>query len=517
MSSFQHENNSDKSPEVNLPILARDSSDYDTSGLLSPYRAAPQRMQSAAKIAASHTSSRMSIERYLSAPLEQEPASVPAINAALRKQKSQSRISRPLAAVLRHSRGSSYDANSDGRRTFYTSGSAAESTGTSYSFVSRAAHHQRSDSHPAVPDVPKFDSHDSQHSLDLPRDTLTSPERFTFSPPVEPEPWTPQDQTEMVLPGYSPDKIFNYRSKAGEEIAHLQEKAKASEERMRRQKAQREVAVMPRRDITDEMAYQRVAEKPKLAWVLGADTQDAKSIRRPKSSGSLATSAADDASGRPSIETLAEVANKIPMRRRSKSHGALDERIRQVANERRQAVADYRAFKRVKYYCTFCQKRFNGQLEWMRHEQTFHMPEELWVCCPRTGEFPTRCPFCAKNDPSPSHLADHNYLACQERPLSERTFSRKDMFLQHVTHEHSISQQQKPARLAELLDAWRHPSPLKQGHQALHCGFCGLDFATYNDRTEHIAGHFMAGVDMMSWWATRISHEVAEPDPSRNP
>jgi hypothetical protein len=27
----------------------------------------------------------------------------------------------------------------------------------------------------------------------------------------------------------------------------------------------------------------------------------------------------------------------------------------------------------------------------------------------------------------------------------------------------------------------------------------------------------MTGVDMMSWWATRISHEVAEPDQSRNP
>jgi hypothetical protein len=511
MSLSQDENTSEKSTEVNLPILARESSDCDTCEPLSPYRDAPQRIQGAARIAASQTSSRMSIERYLSAPLEQEPASVPAINAALKKHKSQSRIPRPLAAVLRHSRGSSYDANSDGRRTFYTSGSAAGSTSTSYSFVSRAAHHQRSESHPAVPDVPKFDS------LDLPQDTLTSPERFTFSPPTEPEPWTPQDQTEMILPGYSPDKIVDYKSKAGEEIARIQEKAKVLEERMRRQKAQREVAVMPRRDITDEMAYQRVAEKPKLAWVLGADTQDAQSIRRPKSSGSLATSAADDASGRPSIETLAEVTNKIPMRRRSKSHGALDERTRQVTAERRQAVADYRAFKRVKYYCTFCQKRFNGQLEWMRHEQTFHMPEELWVCCPRTGEFPGRCPFCAKNDPSPSHLADHNYLSCQERPLSERTFSRKDLFLQHVANEHSISQRQKPARLAELLDAWRHPSPLKQGHQALHCGFCGLDFDTYNDRTEHIAGHFMAGVDMMSWWTTRISHEVAEPEQSRNP
>lgn len=478
---------------------------------------APDRVKGAARIAASHTSSRMSIERYLSAPLEQEPASVPAINAALRKHKSQSRIPRPLGALLRHSRDSSSEVNSEGRRTFYTSGSAPDSTGTSYSVTSRAAHHQRSDSHTAAPDIPDVPNMPKFDILDLARDMVSSPDRPTTSKTVETEKWTEQEQMEMVMPGYSPDKRIDYKAKAGEEIAQIQQKAKILEDRMRRYKAEREAAIIPSRYITDEMAYERVVEKPKLAWVLGADIEDAQSIKRPKSSGNLALSSADDVPGRPSTETLVEGNSRFTAPRRSKSNGALDEGARQATTEKRHVAVEHRSTKRVRYYCTFCQKRFNGQLEWMRHEQTYHMPEELWVCCPRTGEFPSRCPFCAKSDPSPSHLADHNYLSCQERPLSERTFSHKDFFLQHVSHEHKIGLGEKPARLAELLEAWRHPVPLKQGHQALHCGFCGLDFATYNDRTEHVAGHFQAGLDMMSWWTARISHEIAEPEMSRNP
>ena len=286
---------------------------------------------------------------------------------------------------------------------------------------------------------------------------------------------------------------------------------------MRRYRTERAGTTVSRREITDEMAYERVAEKPKLAWVLGADLQDTKSIRRPKSSGSLAVSTTGEMSARPSTETLVEGNTKRALRRRSKSNGALDERARQSTVGKPQATVERKPSKRIKFYCTFCQKRFLSRVDWMRHEQTFHMPEELWVCCPRTGEFPNRCPFCAKTDPSPSHLADHNYMTCQERPLSERTFSHKDFFLQHVSHEHKISLTEKPVRLAELLEAWRHPLPLKQGHQALHCGFCGLDFATYRERTEHVAGHFMAGLDMMSWWTGRISHEVVIPEMSRNP
>lgn len=140
------------------------------------------------------------------------------------------------------------------------------------------------------------------------------------------------------------------------------------------------------------------------------------------------------------------------------------------------------------------------------------MPEELWVCCPRIGESLEQCPFCAQNNPSSSHLDDHNYFTCLKKSLSERTFDRKDHFLQHIAQEHNVSAGQKPLRLTQLAEAWRRPLPLKEGHQALHCGFCGQRFSTYAERTDHVTGHFMKGIDMMSWWSERISHPVMPPE-----
>ncbi|KAF2468077.1 uncharacterized protein BDR25DRAFT_344393 [Lindgomyces ingoldianus] len=501
-----------------LPIQRHDSAEVDEI-----WRATPPmttRMESAARIAASKTSSRMSIERYLSAPLEDEPASVPAIDAALKNQTSRNRGTQ-LPTILRrtHSRESSLDANSDGRRTFYTSGSAAESTATSHSAasrkVNRSNHHHRSKTHPRVPELPKLITSGLEDATDK------SPERPTTSGTVDVEK-TWAEQMDNFLPGYEEARRSEYRTKAEQEIAQIQEKAKQLEEKMRRYRAERESPASPPSRVTDEMAYAQMAARPKLAWILGGDISDAKSIERPKSSGSVLVSSPEDARSpedipeRPSTSgTMVETApGKIP--RRTRSHGALDERPRKAHADKRNAMLyERKPTRRPKFYCTFCQKRFHSRLEWVRHEQTLHMPEELWVCCPRIGEFPERCPFCAKSHPSPSHLADHNYLSCQEKPLSERTFSRKDHFLQHISQVHKVNTWQKPLRLTELLEAWRHPLPLKDGHQALHCGFCGQTFTTYAERTEHVSGHFLEGLDMMSWWNGRVNHDIDQLNSSR--
>lgn len=136
------------------------------------------------------------------------------------------------------------------------------------------------------------------------------------------------------------------------------------------------------------------------------------------------------------------------------------------------------------------------------------MPGELWVCCPSIEDTSRRCPFCAESSPSRSHLKDHSFFACHQKPMPERTFDRKDHFLQHVAQTHNLSADQKPIRLTELSEAWRRPLNLSQGHQALHCGFCGMMFSSYQQRTEHVSRHFMAGMDMISWWNSRMSHEI---------
>ncbi|CAO2656759.1 Nn.00g055620.m01.CDS01 [Neocucurbitaria sp. VM-36] len=487
--------------EATLPVQRYESIEVDE--IISPMRLLPpiSKRKNAARISAPSISSRMSMDRYLNAPLSDEPASVPAITAALKKQASHSSLARAAQAInLHHSRETSADANSDGRQTFFTTGSAPETVDTSYTTHLKMVP-QRKVPQTTVAIPTTLQRQDSQLS------GVSSPERPTTSATVGPvdmaKNWA--EQMEKYMPGYSPDKRIDYRAKAEEEIARIQEKARELEERLKLYKDERNGQDVTAPIVTDDMAYAQMAAHPKLAWILGGDPTDVNNVGKPKS----VANTTEDIPDRPRTSGRTNDIPKYSLPRRSKSSGALDERARQDAVDKMTTrPIERKPSKRPKFYCTFCHKRFHSRLEWMRHEQTIHMPEELWICCPRTGEFPRRCPFCEKSDPSPSHLTDHNYLSCQGKPLSERTFGRKDHFLQHISQVHKVSPGQKPARLTELVEAWRHPLPLKEGHQALHCGFCGSTFATYQDRTKHVSQHFIEGLDMISWWKDRVSHDV---------
>ncbi|PSN69606.1 hypothetical protein BS50DRAFT_291692 [Corynespora cassiicola Philippines] len=460
------------------------------------------------------SSSRMSIERYLNAPLEDEPASFPAINAALKKQSSVRSRTRGKTKGG-HSRESSIDdADSEGQRTFYTSGSAAGSTGTSYSGVSRGYlnHRSRPQLHVQHPPQPDMLEH-----VDISANCL---ERPTTSGTIDIEKaWAGQVERPMARHRREPANA--HRAKADKELANIQLQAKQLQKDMQRHRSETSTAEALTPIVTDEMAYAQMAAQPKLAWILGADVPAVRSMARPKSSGSLVASTAEERPLPLSVgsgggdgnggrkEEKRQGAGSFYVRK-TKSSGALDEDFRQAASgQRSAALSQRRPGKHPRFYCTFCQKRFQSRLEWTHHEQTIHLPRELWICCPRTGQFPERCPFCERSRPSPSHLADHQYISCQEKPLSQRTFDRQDYFLQHISHVHRVSPSQKPQRLAELAEAWKTPILLREGDRALHCGFCGLNFGTYTERTEHVGRHFDEGLDMMSWWAGRVSHEIA--------
>ena len=161
-----------------------------------------------------------------------------------------------------------------------------------------------------------------------------------------------------------------------------------------------------------------------------------------------------------------------------------------------------------RFFCIFCQKRFSIQEEWENHERMTHLPEDIWVCCPDVGDDPNICPFCEEINPTPLHLAYHNYQSCRSKSLYVRTFGRKDDLLQHVSQIHKVDPYHGAARLTEIGRAWRSPSLLKECHEALHCGFCGLTLASYQDRTEHVSRHFLEGADMNTWWKDRVSHDV---------
>lgn len=456
------------------------------------------------RIAVPAMASRMSIERYLSAPLSDEPATAPAIDAALRKQVPRDWIDSP--ANLYHSRDTSVDAHSDGRPTFFTNGSIPGTVDTTYTADSRSKLHRKMNSTDTAGQINTRWIPSTPSEFVPPGRPMTS---HTIGPVDIAREWA--QRVEKSLPNHSP---VDYRARAEHEIWKIQEKAKELELMMQRFRVEQHVPERkPPPRTTDESARAMMAANPKLAWILGGEhVENMNTTARPRPT---TMSTTDDIPDSPS--SVGGKFNDVPrIPRKSKSSSALKEDSRQplppppppppMPNS--PAPVERQPSKRQRFFCTFCQKRFHSRIEWLRHERTIHMPEELWVCCPRTGEFPKRCPFCERSHPSPAHLADHNYLSCQEKPLSERTFGRKDHFLQHISQVHKVSPGQKPARLTELETAWRHPLPIEIGNQALHCGFCGRVFESYQERTEHVGRHFREGVDMMSWWKERVSHDV---------
>ncbi|OCL11694.1 hypothetical protein AOQ84DRAFT_386650 [Glonium stellatum] len=167
--------------------------------------------------------------------------------------------------------------------------------------------------------------------------------------------------------------------------------------------------------------------------------------------------------------------------------------------------------RNVSFFCTFCRKAFMAKYEWKRHEEAVHLPQKTWICCYQGAPSPTRCPFCWVFLPTEEHLAKHRYQECMSKPEAQRTFSRKDHLFQHIrnTHNtHDLSEHPPIFPIDATLKSWEcSPPPLESDNPALHCGFCGRWFRTWNERSEHIARHFKSGVEISTWWPGRIYND----------
>ncbi|RKL25636.1 hypothetical protein BFJ68_g267 [Fusarium oxysporum] len=172
------------------------------------------------------------------------------------------------------------------------------------------------------------------------------------------------------------------------------------------------------------------------------------------------------------------------------SRGSSRRRRRAYKEERRSLAAPRKAFQ-----CTFCTETFRAKHDWQRHENSLHLPLERWVCSPegprgQKADSPEiRCVFCGHVDPDDAHIETHNYSACKNRPVQERTFNRKDHLNQHLKLVHNAKFAEWPMR------QWKAPPP------AIHsrCGFCNLIMETWIDRVHHLADHFKTGKTMADW------------------
>lgn len=144
------------------------------------------------------------------------------------------------------------------------------------------------------------------------------------------------------------------------------------------------------------------------------------------------------------------------------------------------------------FQCTFCTDSFGTKYDWQRHEKSLHLALDNWTCAPQGAiviEGEKRfCVFCRHPDADEDHLDSHNYSACQEKTIQERTFYRKDHLNQHLRLMHN-------AKLGSWMDSWK--STLTEIKS--RCGFCPKTFSTWKDRVDHLAAHFKAGSSMTQW------------------
>ncbi|KAL7784301.1 hypothetical protein V8C37DRAFT_396184 [Trichoderma ceciliae] len=156
------------------------------------------------------------------------------------------------------------------------------------------------------------------------------------------------------------------------------------------------------------------------------------------------------------------------------------------------------------FQCTFCLQSFKKKYDWVRHERSIHLPGlDSWICkvpLPedqshlvwRVNHSEPECIFCGQPSPTDEHLQSHEFQSCAERPVSERTFTRKDHLWQHLHKFHRCRK----------WDGWKPNLHLLQHRQDKFesvCGFCQLKMYSWDERVQHLASHFRRGATMAEW------------------
>ncbi|POR38774.1 Homeobox and C2H2 transcription factor, putative [Tolypocladium paradoxum] len=100
------------------------------------------------------------------------------------------------------------------------------------------------------------------------------------------------------------------------------------------------------------------------------------------------------------------------------------------------------------FTCRYCSRTFSKKYDWLRHERSVHTPGDIsWTCALplqpnqplvvwRLGHDQPECIFCGQDSPTEEHFQSHEFEACSQRAVQDRTFSRKDHMWQHLYKFH---------------------------------------------------------------------------------
>ena len=178
------------------------------------------------------------------------------------------------------------------------------------------------------------------------------------------------------------------------------------------------------------------------------------------------------------------------------------------------------------FFCTFCPRAFKTKYEWIRHEDSVHALRTTWICCDTKSTPLQSCPFCGQMHPDDTHMATHKYQQCRSKPEAQRTFYRRDHFVQHLHHVHFANAKHPSVRVGcqarlmateghhfgckNLSLTWRKfGAPMKKDDPMLHCGFCGKKSKDWSERCEHVAEHMVAReLSRSVWWSERKENHL---------
>ena len=118
------------------------------------------------------------------------------------------------------------------------------------------------------------------------------------------------------------------------------------------------------------------------------------------------------------------------------------------------------------------------------------------------------CAFCHTINPSDDHLREHRAFECLSRPESQRSFPRIDNLMQHLRRMHT--REGLPRKSYNRYREWCRLIPHRQNRWV--CGFCFMILTDWNERANHVAGHFREGKDMRDWYEIDIARSQEEGD-----
>lgn len=124
--------------------------------------------------------------------------------------------------------------------------------------------------------------------------------------------------------------------------------------------------------------------------------------------------------------------------------------------------------KRSTNTCPTCSRSFTRKSDLHRHERAIHSSRrEVWICSDLIlpGESATiwrvtqpgpECALCGLLNPDEKHYLSHEFVACADRSIAERTFNRKDHLFQHLEKFHRCRRKWEGWALDGAVERLRH-------------------------------------------------------------